>query len=81
MTKLEEKLLELGYERVRLQFSNISIYNKIGKHALFVIKILENEIFDYHLHKNIHNQNDIDNLQQAFNEMQKDLEVLKDYEN
>ena len=28
----------------------------------------------------IHFQQDLDNLQQAFNEMQKDLEVLKEYE-
>ena len=82
MTKLEEKLQELGYERnspikwvfiKRMNDINISIclcksFKKIETYWASKVPII------------IEIQQDIDSLQQAFNEMQKDLEILKEYE-
>lgn len=79
MTKLEEKLIELGYERShipriyikRIYCNNIQM--NIWGNTIMKPKIQTNNI--------VESQQDIHNLQQAFNEMQKDLEILKGVEN
>ena len=77
MTKLEEKLIELGYIRTIKSYYNQ--YKKVYKKKVIIIEIhfhRNNEIVGY-IGDCISTQQDIDNLQQAFNTMQKDLEVLK----
>lgn len=78
MTKLEEKLIELGYES-----DSKYMYCKSLDRCYILIIIYENMIINYGVSSTdfiCHNE-DIDNLQQAYNEMHKDLEVLKEYEN
>ena len=82
MTKLEQKLVELGYEK--------TISNEYVKFKYYPIKIV---IFpcvlggtlQFGTILNIYNQKQLDDfkydLQQAFNEMQKDLEILKNIDN
>ena len=75
MTKLEQKLIGLGYEKSniprifikRIYCNNIQL--TICGNTILLPKIQTNNIIEY--------QEEIDNLQQAYNEMQKDLEVLK----
>lgn len=81
MTKLEEKLKELGYE----YFNNCYIKMVNG---VFIWVESWNEkfskihkMFVYDHIQYIKQQNHLDMLQQAFNQMQKDLEELKKYEN
>lgn len=78
MTKLEEKLIELGYEEC--------LWEK-GKwdNKKYNIVIFTNEeitkIEDYYAFSNqIRKQTTIDFTQASFNEMQRDLEVLREYE-
>ena len=87
MTKLEEKLIELGYEeqpkhahnqRVVLYFKNIYDYSLAIYYDCKSNKIIDEVVFTNA--KIIRTQQDIDNLQLAFNELQRDLEVLKEYE-
>lgn len=84
MSKLEEKLIELGY---RYSFDNdegylyIKTYNK--KYIFNVLISYSNKRIENYDVANVydfHSQQDIDNLQQAFDEMQKDLEILKGVE-
>ena len=78
MTKLEEKLIQLGY---RQKNKTYIIYAKQINGILFEL-IVNGDIFGKIIVLNsIHTQQDIDNLQQAFNQLQKDLEVLKDEKN
>ena len=79
MTKLEEKLIELGYEKYHkyayrkkcsLKFE-IWITLKENNHNL-----INNSWISVHVFHPIQEQQDIYNLQQAFNEMQKDLKIL-----
>ena len=84
MTKLEEKLKELGYKQdltlKHLYFKNIDntrILLWLNKSRTNITKdsgVLKNESIY------VRKQQDIDNLQKAFNEMQKDLEILKGVE-
>lgn len=90
MTKLEQKLIELGYEKQADKMvkyiafgsdkSNIKIeiltgYNRENIYVHYVkvnnktLLSTAKDILDYTL-----------NLQQAFNQLQQDLEVLKKYE-
>ena len=82
MTKLEEKLIELGYGTSVLKGRYIksiehgtwiSVWLKKNKEEIEVIYITNEHVNT--------TQKDIDNLQQAFNEMQRDLELLKGVEN
>ena len=82
MTKLEEKLIELGYEKERIceytkDFIKEQFYLMITINPYTRNKIVDNYVFQYSFTKT---QQDIDNLQQAYNQLQKDLEVLKEYE-
>ena len=84
MTKLEEKLVELGYEQgVTLKhlylkdIGNARILLWLNQSHTNITKdsgVLKNESIY------VRKQQDIDNLQKAFNEMQKDLEILKGVE-
>lgn len=58
MSRLEEKLIELGYER----YNDAYNFGKVKGNSINTNVIPQ----------------DIDNLQQAFNKMQKDLEVIVD---
>ena len=80
MTKLEQKLQELGYEQHALDFVTYEKY--LFKDTIYIYITLDGyrekikhkciEIID-----GVEKQQDIFNLQKAFNIMQKDLEVLK----
>lgn len=80
MTKLEKKLIELGYEKKEL------FYVKSWKENLNKIIVIKNNKIDYFLDNyNFEMQKRMfvrirnsESIQQAFNEMQKDLEILKD---
>lgn len=78
MSKLEEKLIELGYVKDR----KIGKYTKKIRYYNLVIIIAFKEIADFYIDINItiDNQYEIDSLQQAFNQLKKDLEVLRKYE-
>lgn len=80
MAKLEDKLIELGYEYNEF----FDMWGKeILKHTIHIMlsdgQIFLNEVVN---HQNIvvTTQQQIDNLQLAFNTMQKDLEILKECE-
>ena len=76
MTKLEEKLIELGYENYIYYWQKTTWVNNT-----FVVIQISKVLTGSLSRCIIKSQQDIDNLQLAFNEMQKDLEVLKEYEN
>ena len=79
MTKLEEKLIELGYNNVYF-----NCYKKKFFRFIFITLELKNDKIWFYSVADLNNcfvtQQDIDSLQQVFNEMQKDLEVLRKYE-
>ena len=92
MNKLEKKLQELGYikspkhsyvfnkeyiydtYKIVVSISISSMTDKEGFHLLGFHKTI------YTTRNYYYSQQDIDNLQQAFNEMQRDLEILKECE-
>ena len=80
MSKLEEKLQELGYKKDKLiPFSYDKRFKKctaiiIDSGGLTGVLNLKYKI------SVIKTQQDIDDLQLAFNEMQNDLEILKECE-
>lgn len=76
MTKLEEKLIELGYENSYTMRPDIWEKDSNG----FIIRIFTSDCIKGFVTQlsSFKTQKYIDNLQLAFNEMQKDLEVLKD---
>lgn len=75
MTKLEEKLVELGYENV---YANVYL-KRLNSIYSISFEVYSNVYFynTYREIKTFKTQQDIDNLQLAFNVMQKDLEELK----
>ena len=77
MTKLEQKLIQLGY--VSDRFPTIYSKKKLLKYEInFSIGYgIECYMETFML---VRTQQDLDELQQAFNEMQKDLEILKECE-
>ena len=82
MTKLEEKLVELGYER------NQCIPSLYTKHSIAVpnevifFSIFHTEIDDKGIipNANIREEKDIDLLYAVMKELQKDLKILKECE-
>ena len=68
MTKLEEKLVELEYHPITEY-----MYSKDFDKCYILITICENIIFNYGVSSTdfIRENEDIDNLQQALNEMKK----------
>ena len=81
MTKLEEKLIQLGYE-VENDDEIGSIYTKkMNLFETLVITVIKNYNPTGYVWTETRaycKQEYINNLQQAFNQLQKDLEVLKD---
>ena len=78
MNKLEEKLLKLGY-KTAIDYDGILGIKEVNQ-ADLVIKISnenKNHNYVYSYSRCFDSQQDIDNLQQAFNQLQKDLEVLQ----
>lgn len=79
MTKLEQKLIELGYEKVK--FYDVIGYIWWKKCIDINTNGVVSKILDFELQtSSIKTQQDIDSLQKAFNVMQKDLEILKECE-
>ena len=83
MSKLEEKLQEFGY---RYSFDNSEGYLYIKTHnKKYIFNVLLSyskrriENYDVANVYDFHSQKDINDLQQAFDVMQKDLELLKEY--
>lgn len=79
MTKLEQKLIELGYEK-----GYLNAYHKKFNNMIFLtIELYEPKTFGsiYSDRKEYRIQKHIDNLQQAFNQLQNDLKELKKCEN
>ena len=77
MSKLEEKLKELRY--IKREYSKVQYFKSIygGIIHLDITDLASTYVEPTYI---IHFQQDIDNIQQAFNEMQKDLEILKECE-
>ena len=77
MSRLEEKLIELGYSK--REYSKVQYFKSIygGIIHLDITDLVSTYVEPKYI---IHFQQDLDNLQQAFNEMQKDLEILKGVE-
>ena len=80
MTKLEQKLIELGYEFYIDSYGG-KVYIKLDYYTTKIIlsKKITGYIDTLEIDR-IDTQQQIDNLQQAFNQLQQDLEVLKKYE-
>lgn len=82
MTKLEEKLKELGYRKLK------TIHNDFGKefndyiNKYIYCDLYSEKINDFEVKPfaDINDQSILNDLQQAFDEMQKDLEELRKYE-
>lgn len=87
MTKLEQKLIQLGYELddwLSWSFTNVAYSKKYEHHKIVIYVYREDKVF-YKGQRVLpltyyNNQQDIDNLQQAFNQLQNDLKELKEYE-
>lgn len=86
MTKLEEKLIELGYEKTTTTYicdddiPIIKFEKKYCYKATILIILYDNKIEDCFvetIYQRFMKQEQINNLQQAFDEMQRDLEELK----
>lgn len=83
MTKLEQKLIELGYKDHRKTHPSFNDFFKFYDDYMLVIYLNENVIIDYEIavfSTKYKSQQDIDNLQQAFNQLQNDLKELKQVE-
>lgn len=86
MSGLEDKLIELGYELSKDEITKTIFGHKLNGNFENHIIIKNNKIVNcyvcyYEEYYIVKVQQDIDNLQEAFNEMQKDLKILKEYEN
>ncbi len=80
MTKLEKKLIELEYEKILHNYmTKLTQYKKGFAYCHIRIFVREGELVMYELCPNCgyQNQYEVDNLQKAFNQLQKDLEALK----
>lgn len=86
MTKLEQKLIELGYELndwLSWSFTNVAYSKKYERHKIVIY--VDKNTQSYKGQRVLpltyyNNQQDIDNLQQAFNQLKKDLKELKQVE-
>lgn len=79
MNKLEQKLIELGYELYD-EILNVYIKKVYVSHyiAIFVNDIENSRVWTKK--QQYYNEKDIDTLTQALKQMQKDLEELRKYE-
>lgn len=75
MIKLEEMLVSLGYDQ---NWERPKWFYKIVNNIKLGICVSNlSQSYVYPINVGFHSQQDIDNLQQAFNRLQKDLEVLR----
>ena len=79
MTKLEKKLIELGYTQE--DYSSNIYYKFIKRIYIFINAYNLNKYGVEYPMMTYTKQKHINDLQQAFNELQKDLEVLKQCQN
>ena len=86
MTKLEQKLIELGYEK-EITYVSSNVFSKyiVTLTMTYCISIeldIQGKVETGYVDSNHYfkTQQEINDLQQAFNEMQEDLEELKKYE-
>lgn len=88
MNKLEEKLIELGYNKCYYDnFTKQTTYYKNNEYLEITIVVNWNAYGNKIVRSGVEywtkmfsTQQQIDDLQKAFNQLQKDLEVLKEYE-
>ena len=82
MTKLEEKLLELGYKVFQQKSDREIIYRKVNIGGYLDIQLWNDSILTSGVlfPLPINTQYELNNINKAFNQLQKDLEVLKEYE-
>lgn len=83
MTKLEEKLIELSYVNKHYnaylgEYEYIKAIPDVAELHIYYSPINKTYYGMCITTRKVISQNVIDNLQQAFNQLQKDLEVLKD---
>lgn len=82
LKKLEKKLTNLGYKRVLFSYC-FSYIKQVKQHIIhleFYTKSLELANAFIEVGETIKTKEVIDNLQHAFNEMQENLEILKEIE-
>lgn len=82
MTKLEKKLIELGYEKISHNYmTKITRYKKDFDFSYIHFHIRDNEIVMYGVSQTCDYQTkyEVDDLQEAIDQLQKDLEELKEY--
>lgn len=77
MSRLEQKLLELGYQQSPHTNRFIKVMNDI---VFTIVTNYSDKIIEKYAVVCVETQQDIDNLQQAFNQLQNDLKELKEYE-
>lgn len=79
MTKLEEKLVELGYKEHAIYYENeMKVYHKNITSFVFIeLKLYPKRYQGQIISSIINCQDDINDIQQAFNQLQQDLEELK----
>lgn len=82
MSKLKEKLQELGYKVSIFQNRYVKNYEETGNYILIQLSKYEDEIKYWGLYcpNGFSIQEHIDSLQKEFNQMQKDLAILKEIE-
>ena len=82
MTKLEQKLIELGYECVSYEYmSKLERYEKVINNSVIYFYIRGEEIVMHSVYLRRHQtQYETAFLQVAIDILQKDLEELKEYE-
>lgn len=80
MSKLEEKLKELGYKQS--QVKPTLYYKTIHNYIDIYIYVEKNEIINHGVNREflIKYAKEITFIKEAFNQMQKDLEILKEKE-
>lgn len=84
MNKLEQKLIELGYKYDLSHYVYTKEYQLDTDNKIMIVLNSDRTTIQnsrVYCLSPYFKQQDIDNLQLAYNEMQKDLEVLKEYEN
>lgn len=89
MTKLEQKLIELGYnleynKRYWHKYIDNDFISNDETQIIIVINNTKRKIEEYGVYPNqyklISNDSQLNILNKAFNEMQRDLEKLREYE-
>lgn len=80
MNDLEQKLIELGYKDHRKTHPSFNDFYKFYNDYMLVIYLDKNKIIDFEVSvfsTKYKSQQDIDNLQKAFDQLQADLKELE----